>query len=74
MKLNRLTNLMMAGLLAAGTISLTACAEEGTAEEAGEELDMMIEDAEDAAEETGDEMGDAIEEAGDDVEEATDNY
>ena len=46
--------------LAAGALAFAGCEDRGTFEDAGEEVDEVIEDA-----------GDAIEDAGDEIEDAT---
>lgn len=65
---NTLIALMMAlGLIVAG------CADEqGSAEEAGEQIDQTIEQAGDNIEEATDEMSSKAEEVGDSIEEETD--
>lgn len=57
---------LVAGLGLACLLTLTAC-DEGAAEEAGEELDHMMHEAEEAAEEAVDEVEKAIDDADDGV-------
>jgi hypothetical protein len=56
MKTNFLTLLMALTLMIGGGLALTACEQEGPAEEMGESIDEGVEEMGDAAEEMGDEM------------------
>ncbi len=47
-------------LVLSGGVFLTACDNQGPAEEAGENIDDAVDDAGDAAEEAGDEAEDAV--------------
>ncbi len=51
----KVRTLLIAALLGLGTTAgLSACSDDGPAEEAGEEVDEAVDEAEDAAEEAGD--------------------
>lgn len=65
---------LAAALLMAALSGLAGCsdADDGPAEQAGEQVDEAVEQAEDTAEEMADEAGETVEETGDAVEEATD--
>ena len=47
-----------------------ACEQEGPAEEAGEKVDNMMEDAQKSLEDAGEKMGDMVEQGGEKLEEA----
>lgn len=71
--LDPLRALLAGSALALAPLALVACEEatdDGTFEEAGENVDDALGDAADSAEDALDEAGDAVEEAGDELEEA----
>ncbi len=56
---NQLSTIALALMLGLGTLSLSACENDGPAESAGEEIDETMDSAEDGMEDAGDDMEDA---------------
>lgn len=63
----------LGGGLIAALLMIAGCdADQGPAEQAGEQIDETVEEAKDSAEEAMESAGDAVEEGADKVEEQTD--
>lgn len=54
-------------------VLLSACEQQGPAEEAGEKIDQAMENISDSAKDAADTVGDKVEEMGDKIEEQTDS-
>lgn len=62
----------VAGFIGIMALGLTACEEEGPAEQAGESIDQTMEEAGENMDEAMEQAGESVEEMGDSVEDAAD--
>lgn len=67
---NLLKNIGLGICIISLAIILQACEQEGPAEEAGEQVDTMLEDAQERFEEASEKMGDMVEQGKQQIEEA----